>query len=196
VKLVVGLGNPGERYARTRHNVGFMVVDRLLASSEVPGSFRGSFEGQVARVRLEGADAMLLKPATFMNRSGRSVRAAAAFLQIGLEDWVVVHDDVDLDFGTVRVKQGGGSGGHRGLESCFEELGTQEFDRIRVGIGRPEADGSVTDYVLDPFDDEQRARLDDVVREAADAALTTVTAGAVAAMNRYNARRPAEGGEA
>ena len=198
MKLVVGLGNPGRRYAETRHNAGFMVADRLLAASDLPASFRSGFDGEFARARFEEIDAVLLKPQTFMNRSGRSVRVAADHFQVEPGEMLVIHDDVDLDFGTVRVKRGGGSGGHRGLESCIAELGSRDFDRVRVGIGRPEADAeeSVTDYVLGPFDETQRGVLDDVMRWAAEAALATVKTGAEAAMNRWNSRRAAHGGEA
>lgn len=196
MKLVVGLGNPGARYAETRHNVGYLVVDRLLGASDGAAAFSSGFEGRYATVRFSGVEALLLEPETYMNRSGRAVHAAAEHHAIAAEDMVVVHDDVDLDFGTVRVKHGGGSGGHRGLESCFAELGTRDFDRIRVGVGRPEGDESMTDYVLGPFDAAQRGVLDDVVRLAADAALTTVVEGAAAAMNRWNGRRAAYGGEA
>lgn len=194
MKLVVGLGNPGLRYHGTRHNVGFMVADLLLERSDAPSGYRGSFQGRTARVRFGTAEAVLLKPETFMNRSGRSVREAVDFYRIEPDDIVVVHDDLDLDLGVVRVKRGGGSGGHRGLESCFAELGSRELDRVRVGIGRPGQDRTATDHVLQGFEVDERGVLDEVLGLAADAALTTVTAGASAAMNRYN-RRAANGGE-
>ncbi len=195
MKLVIGLGNPGARYEGTRHNVGCMVADQLLAKSEVPSTFRSRFDGLLARVRLEGSDALLLEPQTYMNRSGQSVVQAARYFRVQPEDMLVIHDEVDLPFGTVRVKRGGGSGGHRGLESCFDELESRDFDRVRVGIGGSELDEELTDYVLRCFDDDERGMLEDVLRQAANAALTTVTEGATAAMNRFN-RRAANGGEA
>jgi peptidyl-tRNA hydrolase, PTH1 family len=189
VKLVVGLGNPGERYAGTRHNAGFMVADRLHAGCRsAHTSFDDRFDGRLARVSLEGQEVLLLKPQTFMNRSGRAVASATSFHGLGPEDLLVVHDDLDLDFGTVRVKVGGGSGGHRGLESCFEVLGTREFARVRVGIGRPGPDVDPVDYVLSPFDEGQRAELEGVVDLAADAAREVVGAGPATAMNHYNRR--------
>lgn len=187
MKLVVGLGNPGARYAGTRHNVGFMVADRLHAAGR-GSSFADRFDGRLARVSLDGQEVLLLEPQTFMNRSGRAVAAAASFHGLGPEDLLVVHDDLDLDFGTVRVKVGGGSGGHRGLESCFEALGTRDFARVRVGIGRPGPDLDPVDYVLSPFDEGQRAALAGVVDLAADAAREVVRAGPATAMNRFNRR--------
>jgi PTH1 family peptidyl-tRNA hydrolase len=130
----------------------------------------------------------LLKPQTFMNRSGRSVCQAMKHLSLAPQDLVVIHDELDLEPGTIRVKVGGGSGGHRGLESCFLELGTRELVRVRVGIGRPQPGRSATDYVLEPFDDEQREHLPEIVNIAADAAREAATASAAAAMNRFNRR--------
>jgi len=193
VKLVVGLGNPGSEYQGTRHNAGFMVADLLLGRSELPSGFRSGFSGKVARVRLEGVDALLLKPETFMNRSGRSVADTARFYSLAVEDLLVVHDDVDLGFGTVRVKSGGGSGGHRGLESCFAELGTQSFDRVRVGIGRPDPGLEATDHVLATFDQSEHEVLGGILETASDAAVLTLKSGAAVAMNRFNRRAASEG---
>jgi len=194
---VIGLGNPGDRYDGTRHNAGFLVVDQLLREGGRPASYRKGFDGRYARVSIQSTEAVLLKPQTFMNRSGRSVRAVADHFEIDVEDMIVIHDDVDLDFGTVKVKHGGGAGGHRGLLSCFEELDSRDFDRVRVGVGRPDdVEESVSDYVLDGFDETQRGVLDDVVRRAAGAAITTVDEGAPAAMNRWNSRSAEDGGEA
>lgn len=189
MRLVVGLGNPGEKYSATRHNIGFVVVDRLHVSSSGSTSFRPQYDGSLALSRVDDREVALLKPQTFMNRSGRSVHQALEHLELEPQDMVVIHDDLDLELGTVRVKRGGGSGGHRGLESCFVELGTREFVRVRVGIGRPPSEEqSATDYVLLPFDEAQREALPEVVNIAADAVRETVTVGAVAAMNRFNRR--------
>jgi PTH1 family peptidyl-tRNA hydrolase len=164
-----------------------MVADRLHAAGH-GSSFADRFDGRLARVSLEGQEVLLLKPQTFMNRSGRAVASAASFHGVGPEGLLVVHDDLDLDFGTVRVKVGGGSGGHRGLESCFEALGTRDFARVRVGIGRPAPDGDPVEYVLAPFDEAQQATLAEVVELAADAAREVVRAGPATAMNRFNRR--------
>ncbi len=191
MRLVVGLGNPGARYDGTRHNAGFMVVDRLAGQR----SFLPAFAGLMTRVDVEEEETVLLKPQTYMNRSGEAVAAAAGDFDLPLESIVVIHDEVDLDFGVVRVKHGGGAGGHRGLKSIFAELGSQDFDRVRVGIGRPTSpEITVTDYVLDEFDVVQAGGLDEVLDVAARAVETTVTEGAAAAMNEFNRRR-SNGGE-
>lgn len=177
----------------TRHNVGFMVADSLHREDVRSAPYVSSCEGHLTRARVEREEVVLLKPQTFMNRSGRSVSQAMEIYDLTTEDLLVIHDDLDLDFGTVRVKVGGGSGGHRGLESCFAELDTRDFARVRVGIGRPKA-GDATEYVLEEFDDNQRGMVSDVVSLAVDAARMTLTAGAAAAMNRFNRRR-VDGGE-
>lgn len=193
MKLVVGLGNPGGQYEGSRHNAGFMAADMLHQQADCSVPYVERFQGLWAQVKCAGESVGLLKPQTYMNRSGQSVAQAMSYLQILIDDLVVLHDDLDLLWGQVKVKVGGGSGGHRGLESCFSEIGSQDFARVRMGIGRP-LDGDVTRYVLEQFDDEQREQLSDVVRAAAEAAEETIRAGAVAAMNRFN-RRIAEGGK-
>jgi len=193
VKLVVGLGNPGERYRETRHNVGFMVVD-LLSGQPRTTSTVDACQGRLARSRVGNEDVLLLKPQTYMNRSGRSVSEAMRLFEVGSDDLLLLHDDLDLPLGKVRVKRGGGSAGHRGLESCFAELDTKEFTRVRIGIGRPPSGGDAVEYVLDRFDEEQQEELPAALELAAEATLETISAGAVAAMNRFNRRLP-DGGE-
>jgi PTH1 family peptidyl-tRNA hydrolase len=184
--LVVGLGNPGPKYAGTRHNAGFMVADALQRRAAGAG-WQEKFSGLASRADVAGRPALLLKPITFMNLSGRSVVRAAAFFRIAIPDIVVVHDDLDLEFGVVRVKVGGGLGGHKGLASCAAELGDPGFLRVRVGIGRPRF-GDATDYVLQSFAKEEAAELPDVVERAADAVEAVVKDGAVKAMNTFNKR--------
>ncbi len=186
--LVVGLGNPGKSYDDTRHNVGFAVVD-ALARAAGADAFRDKFSGLVARGRLGATDVALLKPQTFMNLSGQCVQPAAAFFKVPAADVVVVHDELDLPFGELRLKQGGGHAGHNGLRSIIERLGA-DFGRLRVGIGRPPPThrGDVASYVLARFDPAERAALDGLYA-AARAALEAVAAsGFGAAMNRVNAR--------
>lgn len=195
MKLVVGLGNPGVRYERTRHNIGFEVVDLLGKQGERAGQSQRSFRGELLRLHLEDNPVALLKPQTFMNRSGQSVVHAKDHFKLDIDDLIVIHDDLDLPFGTARVKVGGGSGGHRGLESCFAELGSREFTRIRCGIGRPPEGTKATDYVLDDFDDDEQEAVGEFVQLAAEAARETIRAGAVAAMNRFNRRTIGDGGE-
>jgi PTH1 family peptidyl-tRNA hydrolase len=170
-----------------------MAADMLHQQAERSVPYVARFQGLWALFPCAGHDVGLLKPQTFMNRSGQSVAQAMSCLQICDDDLLVLHDDLDLPFGQVKVKVGGGSGGHRGLESCFSEIGTQDFARVRMGIGRPD-DGEVTQFVLEQFDANEKEQLSDVVRVAADAAEETIQAGAVAAMNRFN-RRIAEGGK-
>jgi len=188
-RLVVGLGNPEVRYARTRHNIGFAVVDELHARARGV-AWQEKYQGLFSRVDIAGHPALLLKPMTYMNLSGKSVSRAARYHRIGPESVIVIHDDLDLPFETVRLKQGGGAGGHKGLASCIADLGSREFLRIRVGIGRP-AHGDATDYVLSTFSTEEEAAIREVIAGGADAVETVFRDGVVRAMNRFNKR---EGG--
>jgi PTH1 family peptidyl-tRNA hydrolase len=189
VILVAGLGNPGIRYADNRHNVGFMVVDRLAGPR---ATWRGQFSGEFTQVSLEGERVGLLKPTTYMNESGRSVAAAARYFRVPAEALVVVHDELDLPFGDVRLKIGGGEAGHRGLGSVSLHIGTSEYGRVRVGIGHPppEFAGSGADYVLQAFPLDDRVALDDVLDRAADAVIRIARSGWQAAMNHVNRRTP------
>ncbi len=187
--LVVGLGNPGPKYADTRHNLGFMVVDALHGRAGGQG-WQEKFQGAASRVDVAGVPTVLLKPLTFMNLSGRSVQRAAAFFRIPLGNIIVVHDDLDLEFGAIRVKVGGGNGGHKGLVSCAADLGEPGFTRVRVGIGRPPY-GDASDYVLQAFSRSEAAELGDVVARAADAVQTILKDGTVKAMNAFNKKEKA-----
>lgn len=187
--LVVGLGNPGKAYATHRHNVGFMVVDELARALRAD-SPRDKFSGEICKGSHAGEDALLLKPTTFMNLSGQSVQPAAAFHKIPVANILVVHDELDLPFGEVRLKQGGGHAGHNGLRSMIQSLGSPDFARVRVGIGRPAQGfkGEVADWVLSPFDGAERTQLDDVLRRAADSVLDVLAHGVTPAMNKLNTR--------
>ena len=149
-KAVVGLGNPGSRYARTRHNAGFMVVDRLARAHGVALA-DGRHQSLWAELRLGDDNVVLVQPQTFMNRSGLAVAGFAAELGLAAADVLVVHDELDLPLARTKLKRGGGTAGHRGLESIVEHLGTREFPRLRVGIGRPAGEREVVDFVLEPF---------------------------------------------
>jgi peptidyl-tRNA hydrolase, PTH1 family len=185
--LVVGLGNPGKKYERTRHNVGFMALDAISAKHAFPPA-RDKFSGQFARAYALTEDVALLKPQTFMNASGDSVQPAAAFLKVQLSEIVVIHDELDLPFGTVRIKKGGGHGGHNGLRSLIERLGAPDFVRVRMGIGRPPVDfkGDVADYVLGSFVGEEGEALPSLIAAAEKAVATIVKLGVQDAMNRFN----------
>jgi peptidyl-tRNA hydrolase, PTH1 family len=147
--LIVGLGNPGARYARSRHNAGFEVVSAFASRIKAPG-WRDKFHAEFARATLLDTELLLLRPMTFMNDSGRSVRAAMSFFRVDPSDLLTVHDELDLPFGELRLKRGGGHAGHNGLRSIVQELGTGEFSRLRVGIGRPPRGfaGETADFVL------------------------------------------------
>lgn len=182
--LVVGLGNPGREHERDRHNVGWMVADEL--ARRMDGRWRAKFSGQLAEVRLDALRLALLKPETFMNDSGRSVAAATRFFKVEPESLLVVHDDVDLEPGRLQARAGGGLAGHNGLRSLAQALGTQEFLRLRIGVGRPGRGDprSVADYVLSPFElDEDVGAL---VSRAADAVETVAREGVEAAQQRFN----------
>jgi len=188
--LVVGLGNPGSRYAATRHNAGFMVVDEL--ASRGGAVFRSKFSGEIGEVELSGKTTLLLKPATFMNQSGQSLRAAAAFYKVSIEQVLVVHDELDLPFGQQRLKQGGGDAGHNGLKSVTAHLGSPGYLRLRFGVGRPppEFGGTPADFVLEAFASAEKAVLPELLKSAADAAGLVADRGFAAAMNVVNQRKP------
>jgi len=182
--LVVGLGNPGREHERDRHNVGWMVADEL--ARRMDGRWRAKFSGQLAEVRLDALRLALLKPETFMNDSGRSVAAATRFFKVEPESLLVVHDDVDLEPGRLQARAGGGLAGHNGLRSLAQALGTQEFLRLRIGVGRPGRGDprSVADYVLSPFELEEDVGA--LVSRAADAVETVAREGVEAAQQRFN----------
>ncbi len=185
--LAVGLGNPGPEYAATRHNVGFMVVDRLAGSLGV-GWERVGGPALEAAALVSGVALRLLKPLTYMNLSGRAVAAALRRHNLGPGSLCVVHDDLDLPCGALRLRPGGGAGGHRGVMSIIEELGSADFARVRVGIGRPAGGQDAVDYVLSPFPAAEWALVGPVVDRAAEAVLAIARDGLAAAMNRFNSR--------
>jgi PTH1 family peptidyl-tRNA hydrolase len=193
VYLVVGLGNPGKKYEKNRHNVGFMVVERLAQAHGLP-DFKEKFSavwtrGEIATSGGRHAVA-LLEPQTFMNLSGDSVQPAAAFLKVEPRNVIVVHDELDIPWRDVRLKVGGGHAGHNGLRSIIQRLGTPDFVRVRVGVGRPPPGwkGDVADFVLHDFDAMEKAELPDVVDRAVRAIEKVVADGAAAAMNALNAK--------
>jgi PTH1 family peptidyl-tRNA hydrolase len=187
--LVVGLGNPGKAYASHRHNVGFMVVEDLAARVRAD-AFREKFSGLIARATLESEQAILLEPQTYMNQSGTSVGPALTFHKIAPTNLIVIHDELDLPFGQVRLKVGGGHAGHNGLRSIMAHVGTGDFVRVRVGVGRPPAAfaGEVADYVLSSFDSTERTSLPEILKLATETVLEVAARGVAAAMNVRNAR--------
>jgi peptidyl-tRNA hydrolase, PTH1 family len=182
--LVAGLGNPGREYERTRHNVGWLVLDELARRHG--GSWRSKFSGSLAEVRLGDARLALLKPETYMNESGRSVGAAARFFKVEPEQLLVVHDDVDLEPGRLQARDGGGLAGHNGLRSLAQHLGSQDFLRLRIGVGRPGRGDqrSVSDWVLSPFAPEEDVEA--LVARAADAVEAVASEGLDQTQARFN----------
>jgi PTH1 family peptidyl-tRNA hydrolase len=182
--LVAGLGNPGDQYARTRHNAGWLVADELAARHG--GSFRGKFSGRLSEIRVDDRRIALLKPETYMNESGRSIAAAASFFKAPPEALLVVHDDVDLEEGRLQARSAGGLAGHNGLRSIANALGTQDFLRLRIGVGRPERGDPrpVADWVLSPFSAEYD--VEGLVARAADAVELVAIEGLEAAQRRFN----------
>jgi PTH1 family peptidyl-tRNA hydrolase len=187
--LVVGLGNPGRQYEANRHNVGFMVVEEIRRSAGLP-DFKEKFSGVWTRGEVAGQEVVLLEPMTFMNLSGDSVQPAMAFFKVRPEEVIVVHDELDLAWKDVRLKMSGGHAGHNGLRSIIGRLGTPDFLRVRVGIGRPPAGwrGDVADWVLQNFDSMEKAELPDVISRASDAVTRLLKEGPSAAMNTVNTK--------
>jgi PTH1 family peptidyl-tRNA hydrolase len=181
IRLVAGLGNPGAEYANTRHNVGFMVVDLLAHEAGLNWEKSTKWEAVTAKL----GDAMLVKPASYMNRSGHPLFAIAQFFKIGPEEILVVLDDFSLPLGRLRIRESGGPGGHNGLESIIVQFGTEQIPRLRVGIGPAPAEGA-TDYVLSNFFDDQKPLVRSTISRAAEAVKCAVDKGVVSAMNTFN----------
>lgn len=185
MKLVVGLGNPGRRYEGSRHNVGFAVLGEL--ARKFAGSRpKSRFHGDVVEVDLEGQKALLLGPGTYMNNSGASVQAAKSFYKLSDEDLLVVCDDLNLPLAKLRFRSGGSSGGQKGLEDIIRRLGTEEFSRLRIGIGAPPDGWDAADYVLGRFAEKEEAEIEEAVRRAADAVASWTRHGVEHCMNQYN----------
>jgi PTH1 family peptidyl-tRNA hydrolase len=187
LKLIVGLGNPGTDYAETRHNIGFMVATRLAERSGVALKRKG-YQGFYGVGRVVGEEATILLPQTYMNRSGESVAPACQSLGVTPVDLIVVHDEIDLEFGCLRIKVGGGHGGHNGLRSIGAVLGETDYSRLRMGVGRPPAGGDVSAHVLSRFNAVERALLERFIDTATNALEDLIRNGVQDAMNRYNNR--------
>jgi PTH1 family peptidyl-tRNA hydrolase len=184
MKIIVGLGNPGRKYERTRHNAGFMAVDKL-ADSLRANITQEKHHALIGRARIDSEETVFVKPQTFMNDSGRSVAAVLRSTYAELSDLVVIHDELDLVLGSVRVKIGGGHGGHNGLRSIIEHLGP-DFIRVRIGIGRPDPDLDSAGYVLSPFFAEEREEAAQAVEKAVESIKAIVLHGPTRAMNLFN----------
>ena len=194
MKIITGLGNPGLQYAKTKHNVGFMLLD-ALAQHLGASPWKEAFSSLVSEVYIEGEKIFLMKPQTYMNESGVAVAPMLAYYKVGLEDLVVVHDDMDIPAGMIRIRKKGGSGGHNGIKSIIAHVGGEQFPRIRIGIGRPLSGWSVIDHVLAPFSSEDIPRIHMAIETLLPAVSTMVTDGVDLAMNRYNPQKKKNGAQ-
>ena len=188
LRLVVGLGNPGESYSETRHNAGFLTVDKVSEAFSIAFAKR-KFDTRFGIGSVDGIKVILAKPMAFMNRSGPQIQKIAGYFRILCEDMLVVHDDIDLAFGKIKIKEKGGDGGHRGIRSLIDAFGGGDFVRLRIGVGRPEAGIGAADYVLGKFTLEERKNLDRIITTAKDAVVTTLCKGTKEGMNRFNDKR-------
>lgn len=188
-RVVIGLGNPGREYASTRHNVGQWCIDRL-AEAHSTGRFRRSRLAEVAEGTIGGRRVVLAKPRTYVNNSGRAVTSLMAKYTAAPEDLLVVYDEMDLPAGSIRLRARGGSGGHNGMKSIIDATGTQEFPRLRIGVGRPARSGGEVEHVLGSMPSGEKASVDDAVSRAAEAIEAVLRDGVVEAMNRYNVNPP------
>ncbi|RCK74149.1 MAG: Peptidyl-tRNA hydrolase [Anaerolineae bacterium] len=183
--LIIGLGNPGKEYAQSRHNVGFMVLDRLAERYGVAFT-RYEQKAFVVKVASEQGSLIFAKPQTYMNLSGQSVSALVRFYKVPLEQLLIVYDDIDLPFGTLRMRPGGSSGGHKGMQSIIDRLGTQDIPRLRIGVGRPRGSKAAANYVLDEFNGREKLDLPYILDRATQAVQDWIRFGLAEAMNRHN----------
>jgi len=183
MKVIVGLGNPGPRYRDTRHNVGFRTLEELASRHPIVRQ-ESRFDAIIAHLQVNHEKVFLVKPLTFMNLSGKAVRALVSYYKIDLQDIIVIYDDMDLPVGSVRIRPAGGTGGHRGMSSLVESLGSQNFSRIRIGIGRPPDEA--IDWVLGRFSPQEKPLIQEAILRAADAAEYWLVHGIDKTMNEYN----------
>jgi PTH1 family peptidyl-tRNA hydrolase len=190
-KLLVGLGNPGGRYEKTRHNIGFMVVDQIALELGIAVN-KKQCQALVAQGHISDEKVLLVKPQTYMNRSGEAVLELLNFYKDSISDLIIIHDDLDLEFGRIRFKADGGAGGHKGLQSIIKMLGSQDFPRLKIGIGRPPEYIAVEDYVLQEPNPSEKKLLPEVIKEAALALADWNSLGIEKSMNQYNGKKHGE----
>lgn len=187
MKLIVGLGNPGSAYSKTRHNIGFEVIEELAQRSGMPVN-QNKFNGVFSLVNQGGEKMILLKPLTYMNLSGESIRPIMEYYDIDIENLLVIYDDLDLPVGKIRLRQKGSAGGHNGIKSTIAHLGTQNFNRIRIGIDRPPLGMKVPDYVLGKFGKDEWQEMQPVIQTCADACEKWINTPFIEVMNQFNAK--------
>jgi len=187
LKLIIGLGNPGVRYQFSRHNMGFLVIDQLACNHQISLNQKG-FDCCFGKGRIDGIPVFLAKPQTYMNLSGIAVRKLVDYYKTDPKDMIVIHDDLDLPFSSIRIKTGGGHAGHKGLMSIIDHVGDPEFIRLRLGIGKPVMKSMTEDYVLQPFTEDEMKELSHIITTGSDAVTEMITSGVQTAMNRFNSR--------
>lgn len=185
MKMIIGLGNPGKQYEKTRHNVGFQVIDELCDRLSAP-AMQSKFNGMYTSVHRPEGKVMLVKPLTYMNLSGECVRPLMDYFDVAVEDIVVLYDDLDIAPGAIRLRQKGSAGGHNGMKSLIAHLGTDQFNRIRIGVGRPTGGMKVVDYVLAPFSKEETAVIEEMVQKSASACEAWLSKPFLDVMSNYN----------
>ena len=185
--LVVGLGNPGKKYAKTKHNVGFLVIDEIGEKVGIELN-KKKFKGIYGEGAVNGGKLLLLKPETYMNLSGEAVSSIKNFYDIPTDNIIVVHDEMDLELGIIRIKSGGGSAGHKGIKSIISRIGSEDFKRVRIGIGKPIVKDEGADHVLKGFKGDEGKIIQDTIARAAEAVLCIMSEGLEKAMNKYNTR--------
>ena len=186
-KLIAGLGNPGKEYAQTRHNIGFLVVEALASKSSLVID-KSRFDSEYVKARIKGKDVFLVKPLTYMNRSGIPIHKFASYYKIDIEDIVIVHDDMDLAFGKIKIVKSRGHGGHNGVRSIIDAFGKKDCVRIRIGVDHPGSGANITGHVLGGFSPDEKKMLDQCIDTASDACLCIIENGVTAAMNLFNTK--------
>jgi len=185
MKIIVGLGNPGKKYKNTRHNMGYSVVEKVASRYQIEKE-ESKYDSIIGHLRIEQEKVLIVKPLTYMNMSGKAVQPLVRFYKVKFSDLLVIYDDVDLEAGRMRIRANGGTGGHKGIASIIESLGTKEFPRIRIGIGRPLGVWEVRDWVLSELNPAEKIITEESIQHASDAAVNWVKNGIVHAMNKYN----------
>jgi len=186
-RLIAGLGNPGKDYAQTRHNIGFLVIDALASASCLEFN-KTRFESTYIKTRIKGQQVFLVKPMSFMNRSGGPIQQFVSYYKIEMQDIIIVHDDMDLEFGKIKIVQGRGHGGHNGIRSIIDSFGEKDFIRVRVGVGHPGGQKNVTGHVLGRFTPEEKKNLEAVLEASVDSVQAILRDGVTRAMNTVNTR--------
>lgn len=188
MKVIVGLGNPGSEYAKTKHNVGFMFIDAMAEKLGV-SEWRDKFEAKIAETRIGSEKVLLVKPMTYMNESGQAVGSIMSFYKLLPEDLIVVHDDMDIPAGTIRIRKKGSAGGHNGIKSILAHVGDEHFARVRIGIGRPLTGWTVVNHVLAPFSNEDAPRIDEAIKYLEPAVECIINDDVDMAMNKFNPKK-------